>query len=160
MKPLLRQVAAAWDKLLQQKGALPKPWDWGSFSSGGSPPVDKHWQLETDRAAVLSQGAWVPQLPLRGEVSLPAGMSRTVACQASCLGQVSQMLYPETDCTEHALHREHPCCAAVTPRGPNVTHKSWARGEIQLPRTHPEKLWTVTGWAVPGHVLPVHFVLL
>ena len=40
------------------------------------------------------------------------------------------------------LCREDYSCAVAIPLGPNVTHKSWANGEIHLPMTHPEKLWT------------------
>lgn len=78
---------------LSRKGALPKPSDWESSNVA---------VLETDRSAVLSLGTKAAALALlRGGVSLPAGKSRTVLCQASCLGQVSQMLYSETDCTEN-----------------------------------------------------------
>lgn len=98
---------------LSRKGALPKPSSWGSPSVA----------VRDRQSCRPGYQSCSPSTADRW-VALPAGTSRTVVCQARCLGQVSQMLYPETGCTEQALHREPHCCAAAAPLGPSVTHKS------------------------------------
>lgn len=64
---------------LSRKGALPKPLDLGSSSV-----AVRDRQSCSPEPRSLGSKAAAPAL-LRGGVSLPAGTSRTVVCQASCL---------------------------------------------------------------------------